>query len=1005
FGVSGTNAHVILEQAPPTSEARPGPVAIVPLVLSAKTPTAVRAQAERLLPLLDRHEPVDLAWSLATGRAALAHRAVVVGRDRDDLTAGLRAVMAGDTPVVEAEPHGRVAFLFSGQGSQRAGMGRELHAGFPVFAEAFDEACAHIDPLLEHPLRDVVFGGGDLLGRTEFAQPALFAMGVALTRLLASFGVRPDAVLGHSVGEITAACASGALSLGDAARLVVARGTLMRDLPPGVMVAVEATEHEVAAHLGAGVDLAAVNGARAVVLSGDPAPVRAAADHFAALGRRTKALAVAHAYHSAHVEHLLAEFATRCAGLVPGDLDASLVSGLTGARVDAATLASPDHWARLLREPVRFADGVEALRGQGITRFVDLGPDGTLAALVDHPGATAVAVLRGARPEATSFTTALADLHAAGVPVSWRDHLAGARAIDLPTYPFQRTRHWLTRSRPAEQTPVDDWAYRATWTPIATSGSPTGRWLAVTATPDLPELPGIDAVHFPVSAEDDRVSMARRLVDIPPVDGVVSLLAVGERFDPAAPEVPRSLVATLALTQALGDAGVDARLWIATRGAVAAEPADGLPGVGQAALWGLARVVAAELPRRWGGIVDLPGTGSFERLAGVLAGGTDQVAVRGDRVLGKRLARTRLTTTTPWRPRGSVLVTGGTGALGAHVARWLARNGAAHLVLAGRRGEADRALVDELTTRGVTVQVEACDVADRDALAALLGRIPAEHPLTGVVHAAGVLDDSTIDNLTPAQVERALRAKLLGSVTLHELTEHLRLDAFVLFSSIGATFGSYGQANYAPGNAVLDALAAHRRAAGLPGTSIAWGPWAGGGMGESVRRLEDWNGVLALTPDHALDAFGHAVLHPDAHLVIADITWSRLLADSARPDPLYADLPEARSTPAETTLRDPHAAVSAVEPAQQLHDHVRTVAAAISVTPHPPPSPPTGRANRLRLALRRRAAQPADRAQTSSSDPTVVFDHPTARALAEFLDTEPALPAISSRWTCRWTSS
>jgi acyl transferase domain-containing protein len=986
FGVSGTNAHVILEQAPPAPETPQAPTAgIVPLVLSGRTDAAVRDQARRLLPF-PGHEPLDVAWSLATSRAALPRRAVVVGRSRDDLATGLGAVASGEAPVTAAEPEGRVAFLFSGQGSQRVGMGRELYGAFPVFAEAFDEVCAHIDPVLDRSLREVVFGDEDLVRRTEFAQPALFALGLALTRLLASFGVRPDAVLGHSVGEITAACAAGALSLADAAELVVARGRLMRDLPPGVMIAVEATDEEVALHLGAGVDLAAVNGPRAVVLSGDEAPVRAVAGHFAALGRRTKALGVSQAYHSAHVDPVLPGFAAHCARLTPGAPDAVLVSSLTGTGIDAATAASPEHWRRLLREPVRFAAAAATLAGLGVTRYVDLGPDGTVAALVTQPGATTVAALRAGRPEPAAFLTAVAGLHAAGVPVCWRDHLAGGRTVDLPTYPFQRSRFWLTRRRTAAAAPIDDWAYHTTWTPVLPSSPPTGRWLVAGAEP--PGLPGIDAVPFPVRPGDDRATLARRLAGTGPVEGVLFL-----------PDLD-GLIPAITLVQALGDAAVDAPLWIVTRDAVAAEPGDPVTAVGQGALWGLARVLAAEIPRRWGGIVDLAPTASSARLAEVLAGPENQVAIRGDRLLGRRLERDRLTSATPWRPRGTVLVTGGTGALGGHVARWLAGHGAGHVVLLGRGGTADPALLADLAARGTGVRVEAADVADRDAVAAVLGRIPADHPLTGVVHAAGVLDDSAIDDLTPARVARVLRAKVHGALVLHELTADLDLTAFVLFSSVGATFGAYGQANYAPGNAALDALAAHRRAAGLPATSIGWGPWAGGGMGASVRRLEDWNGVPALDPGQALDALAHAVHHPAPHLVVADVTWSRRLAGDAGRDPLYADLPEAQSTPdsAGPVLRDKLAAVSAAERGQLLVEHVRKAAAAVLGHASTAAVEPDRALRDLgfdslsAVELRNRLA-----AQTGLTlDPTVVFDHPSARALAEFLGTELALPGGDS---------
>ncbi len=303
--------------------------------------------------------------------------------------------------------------------------------------------------------------------------------------------------------------------------------------------------------------------------------------------------------------------------------------------------------------------------------------------------------------------------------------------------------------------------------------------------------------------------------------GILSLLALADD-GPAA---------TVALVQSLG---VDAPLWCVTRGAVC----DDVTNPDQAAVWGLGRAVALEQPSRWGGLVDLPETvdePAVRRLAAVLAGDEDQVAIRESGVFARRLERAALTgTPAAYEPSGTVLVTGGTGGIGAHVARFAAAAGAGHVLLLSRRGsEAPGAdeLRAELTGLGAEVTIAACDVADRDALAEVIGAIPAEHPLTGVFHAAGVVRDATVDTLTPEQLAEVLAAKAVSATHLHDLTRHLDLDTFVLFSSTAATFGAPGQANYAAANAWLDALAEHRRDLGLPATSVAWGPWAGTGHG------------------------------------------------------------------------------------------------------------------------------------------------------------------------------
>jgi acyl transferase domain-containing protein len=319
FGMGGTNAHLIVEQPPAEPSEPPADTdEVLPWVLSARCEEALANQAQRLSAYLAERDDVrlvDVAWSLITTRTVFEHRAVVVGGDRAALATGLTALAAGESSpgvaVGRAMPLGRTVFAFPGQGSQWPGMGRQLYDRFDVFARAFDEAVAAVDAHSRLPLRDVMWGADpELLHGTEFAQPALFVLGVALSALWESFGVTPDVVMGHSVGEITAACVAGVLSLADASRMVAARGRLMAGLPAGgVMVAVGAGEAEVAGLLTDGVSIAAVNGPTAVVLSGPQAPVEALADRLARAGRRVHRLAVSHAFHSPLMQPMVAEFA------------------------------------------------------------------------------------------------------------------------------------------------------------------------------------------------------------------------------------------------------------------------------------------------------------------------------------------------------------------------------------------------------------------------------------------------------------------------------------------------------------------------------------------------------------------------------------------------------------------------------------------------------------------------------------------------------------------------
>ncbi|MFS8104568.1 SDR family NAD(P)-dependent oxidoreductase [Lentzea alba] len=449
FGVSGTNAHVILESAgapdlsdplgmigvgtrSPQGAGQSGSIPR-PLVVSARSAEALRAQAGRLAGL--DVDPVDLGYSLVTTRAALERRAVVIGDGLDALAAGVVSPHVVEGVAVAGR---RVAFLFSGQGSQRPGMGRELYEAFPVFAKAFDEVCARLDPLMGCGLREVVFGGGSL-EQTAHTQAALFAVEVALFRLVEAFGVRPDFLAGHSIGELAAAHVAGVLSLEDAATLVAARGTLMQALPAGgAMVAVQASEQEVLPLLTRRVDIAAVNGPDAVVISGDEAEVRAIVARFD--GRKTKRLDVSHAFHSPLVEPMLEEFRRVAEGLTYRAPSIPLAAG---------DVSFAEYWVEHVRRAVRFGDAVRAMADEGVTAFLELGPRGVLAAAAaDNLSSVDSNVFATTGTEPVAFVTALSELYARGVPVEWARFFdgTGARRIDLPTYAFQHERYWLDGS-------------------------------------------------------------------------------------------------------------------------------------------------------------------------------------------------------------------------------------------------------------------------------------------------------------------------------------------------------------------------------------------------------------------------------------------------------------------------------------------------------------------------------------------------------------------------------
>ncbi|WP_460885216.1 SDR family NAD(P)-dependent oxidoreductase, partial [Paractinoplanes abujensis] len=876
FGISGTNAHVIIEEAPvaepmPADEPEGLPVLAPSLpvwLVSGRSAAALAGQAGRLREhLLGRPDlnPADVAWSLATTRTVFDHRAVVLG---EDSLPGL-ASLATDRPapdvvtgLVAPGGIGRTVFVFPGQGSQWVGMGRELAESSPVFAVRLAECGRALAPYVDWDLDDVLAGRHGFEA-ASVVQPALWAVMVSLAAVWQAAGVRPDAVVGHSQGEIAAAAVAGILSLEDAAKVVALRSKALGALAGrGGMLSVAESVEAVRSRLsgfGDRLAVAAVNGPSATVVSGEPSALRELQD---ACGDvvRTRLIPVDYASHGPQVEELRAEILGVLAGVAPRPADIPMVSALTGEWLSGPEMDA-GYWYASLREPVEFDRAVRVLAESGHGVFVEVSPHPVLIPVIeDH---ITIGTLRRDDGGGLRLLTSFAEAHVAGVTLDWPAVLHGGRAVDLPTYAFQRRSYWPEgqpvgvrevsagdaefwaaveggdpdelaatlnidggglsdllpaladyRRRSQADAAVADWRYRVSWAPVADSRAVlSGRWLVVGV-----DVEGVGSVLAGRGAEVVGVSGVEQLagIDGSGVAGVVSTAAL---------DSGSGLVATLGVLRA----GLSAPVWVLTRGAVGTGAGDPVLSAVQAQVWGLGVVAGLELADRWGGLIDLPAVldgKAGDRLVSVLAGnGEDQVAIRPAGIMGRRLERVpRPSSKGSWTPAGSVLVTGGTGGVGAITAGWVAERGAGRVVLTSRSGPAAGGvaeLVASIAGAGTGVDVVAADIADRGAVSGLLEWVGPE--LSSVFHAAGVGLQRPVEQVTAEDLAYVLAGKAGGAALLDELTADRQLDAFVLYSSGAGTWGSGGLSAYGAANAYLDALCESRRARGLVATSVVWG--------------------------------------------------------------------------------------------------------------------------------------------------------------------------------------
>ena len=992
FGLSGTNAHFVVEEFRPALDdaededaaAQAGPHV---LTLSARDAAALAALAGRweegLAPGGSLHQqPLrDLCFTASARRTHHRHRWAAVVSSADDARRKLAAFAAGTSPGGAPPRREHLAFVFSGQGSQWWAMGRSLMAKEPVFRAALEE-CLELFGALGDSAVSAAFRSDEASSRvadTEVAQPALFAIQVALARLLGSWGIRPDAVIGHSAGEVAAAHVAGALSLPDAARLALYRGRVMQQATGrGRMAAVQLSADEaaaLAARSGDRLAVAAINSPSSCVLSGEADALAAALAELDSRGLWHRLLPVNYAFHSQQMRPLSGQLMDAVAGLRSRAPDVPIVSTVTGA--EAVGLAfDARYWGANLTEPVRFAAGIAELIAGGHEAFVEIGPQPVLRkAVVECLEAagrqgTVLSSLRRAGDERTALLETLSALYAIGMSADWTALYHGQpRVVSLPRYPWRRRRLWLEAESVPDRTPmaarkadpsaepgedadpaarqarVLSYLHEVRWAPVARASgvaAEPGPWLifadrggtglalaqALRADGTACELvfaagngtasPEPGAVVDPTSVASVRDLLRSRQAAAGTFRGIVYLWGLDAEWE--AEVSPRAVCGgLLSIVQAASPAGWRARqLWIVTRGAQPVRPdaaSSGTPEVNsgvpplarsprdrgvaaaQAPLWGMSRTIPLELPGISCVAADLDpahGTAGAAELAEEMRAwdGTDQVAFReGQRYLPRIQALAPPPAQDGARPRSrpvpdaTYLITGGGGALGLQVARWIVAEGGRHLVLMARSAPSAEtaAVVEELRAAGAEVRVVQGNVARREDVAGILADIDRSMPpLRGLVHAAGTVDVAFVERQPWDHFVSVFPAKVQGAWNLHTLTRERPLDFFVMFSSTASLFGALGQASYSAANAFLDSLAHHRRAQGLPALSINWGPWAEVGMaarlGEQVRQRWASQGVGMLSPGDGVAAFAHLLRTDVAEAVALAIDWRTFVA-------------------------------------------------------------------------------------------------------------------------------
>ncbi|MEM7125918.1 MAG: SDR family NAD(P)-dependent oxidoreductase [Chloroflexota bacterium] len=1059
FGIGGTNAHVVLEEAPLAGLSDLQKDHPYLLTLSTKNREALQELARRYHDFLAEQPEAKLGAICHTthvGRAHFSQRLSVIGRSIDELRVNLMdyleapeqivprsSISQGDLSTQRVAP--KIAFLFTGQGSQYVGMGQELYQTEPAFRAIIDRCDvvfqkAHGRSLIEllYPASGQVASEqvpsgqvgklddnlqpadvqpatytNDLMESPPCLTAAIFAVECALTEVWRSWGITPDIVFGHSLGDYAAAYTAGVFSLEDGLRLVTKRGQLM-ETAVGSMVSVLASEADLLPLL-AGYDditIGVINGPTSIVLSGGHESITRLTVQLQERGFKTRILNTPVANHSPLLDPVLDDFeqAVRAVTLNPPKM--TVISSMTGQPV-TDELTDPTYWRQHLRNTVRFGDGVATLHEAGINIFLEIGPGTTLLgmtqAIYDNQKSKIVnpsmlPSLRKGQDDWRQMLTSLGGLYVRGVEIDWESFDApySQQKVQLPTYPFQRERYWIettdihqNRSKP--QKGLADWfslenleqltervtdkgAFDANQQDIVAQVLQTleaeseAQQIASQIESMLYEVrweeqeknsatvPPMTSGHWLILANDDEIGDwqeddAERLDNDVPVGLRLAqeLMALGETVDritnlaeleEALQQVQscsdevllRGIIHLWALDKGGSTGEIDTlktngteidvdvtrlmafqetilgslmhlvqalvevnpaihegrpHIWVATQGAQQLEPTERVS-FHQTPLWGLARTIDLEHGELWGGIIDLDLASSASEITTQLLGeilktqpdDESQILYRnGQRYVARLVPHTPklIDNSIRIQPEGIYLITGGLGGLGLHNAHWLAEEGAQHLILTGRRGirtEEQRRTIAQLESNGVQVQIAQVDVSNEAEMAQLFAQVAdQEKPLCGIIHAAGIGKMRAIQDLQWSDFAPVLHPKLIGGWLLHHLTRECPIDFFISYASGAGIWGGKGQADYGAANHSLDGLMAYRRALGLPGLSVAWGPWAGGGMttSEAESSLQAI-GVRSFSPSLGI-AVQKYLLQTDAvQSTVADVEWPQLNA-------------------------------------------------------------------------------------------------------------------------------